>query len=212
MEEQGYSAMEYLDFWAHRRYQVIKKIKKYRRYQVIKKKNRRYQVINRLSNTYYSYFTDVVNFISIHMYVLFCICFHSGGRATRFTVPCFHHTYYVTSSYILCHIIIHTMSHHQQATRFTVPCFCFPLQHLAFCFSGVCVPTNLVKCLRPNVQTRTHTHTHTHTHPHNTHTHNTQTHTQHTHTHTHTHAHTHTTHTHTHTKYTYTNIHSAHMY
>ena len=23
-----------------------------------------------------------------------------------------HHTYYVTSSYILCHIIIHTMSHH----------------------------------------------------------------------------------------------------
>jgi hypothetical protein len=24
-----------------------------------------------------------------------------------------HHTYYVTSSYILCHIIIHTMSHHQ---------------------------------------------------------------------------------------------------
>ena len=25
---------------------------------------------------------------------------------------CRHHTYYVTSSYILCHIIIHTMSHH----------------------------------------------------------------------------------------------------
>jgi len=28
-----------------------------------------------------------------------------------------HHTYYVTSSYILCHIIIHTMSHHQAYYR-----------------------------------------------------------------------------------------------
>ena len=25
-----------------------------------------------------------------------------------------HHTYYITSSYILCHIIIHTMSHHHR--------------------------------------------------------------------------------------------------
>ena len=172
MEEQGYSAMEYLDFWAHRRYQVIKKIKKYRRYQVIKKikkyrryqvikkKYRRYQVINRLSNTYYSYFTDVVNFISIHMYILFCICFHSGGRATRFTVPCFHHTYYVTSSYILCHIIIHTMSHHQQATRFTVPCFCFPLQHLAFCLCSH-EPGEMSETKRTHTHTRTHAHAHT---------------------------------------------------
>ena len=27
-----------------------------------------------------------------------------------------HHTYYVTSSYILCHIIIHTMSHHHTSS------------------------------------------------------------------------------------------------
>jgi hypothetical protein len=30
-----------------------------------------------------------------------------------------HHTYYVTSSYILCHIIIHTMSHHHQISAGT---------------------------------------------------------------------------------------------
>ena len=34
-------------------------------------------------------------------------------QETRDTgIPWHHHTYYVTSSYILCHIIIHAMSHH----------------------------------------------------------------------------------------------------
>ena len=32
--------------------------------------------------------------------------------ANGLLVECGRHTYYVTSSYILCHIIIHTMSHH----------------------------------------------------------------------------------------------------
>jgi len=34
---------------------------------------------------------------------------HTGAKEAAIS---HHHTYYVTSSYILCHIIIHTMSHH----------------------------------------------------------------------------------------------------
>ena len=49
--------------------------------------------------------------ISLHCREHFWESVPNTGSSSTFTMS-HHHTYYVTSSYILCHIIIHTMSHH----------------------------------------------------------------------------------------------------
>ena len=63
-------------------------------------------------------------FITLSVCLSICVknvCDTPAPAAHRSPYMSHHHTYYVTSSYTLCHIIIHTMSHHQQLTAAQVP-------------------------------------------------------------------------------------------
>jgi len=69
-----------------------------------------------------------------------------------------HHTYYVTSSYILCHIIIHTMSHHH---TYYVTSSCDVHHKARNTHTGTDTDTDTHR--HRHKYTHTHTQTHTHT-------------------------------------------------
>jgi len=77
-----------------------------------------------------------------------------------------HHTYYVTSSYILCHIIIHTMCYHPFVTTYVYIRVCVCVCVCVYTYTHACMHTYIYMhaCMHAYIHIYIHIYTHTHIH------------------------------------------------